>query len=69
MPGSIESDLAKTFRIPEGANPNLIKTLVPLGEGRMVSADYVAGVIAMLASDDAFHINGTEILVDGGKVS
>jgi NAD(P)-dependent dehydrogenase (short-subunit alcohol dehydrogenase family) len=68
MPGSIESDLAHTFRVPEGANRDLIKTLIPLGESKMVSADHVAGVIAMLLSDDACHINGTEIFVDGGKV-
>jgi len=68
MPGSIESDLGSAFRIPEGANPDLIKTLIPFGESKMVSADHVAGAIALLVSDDAFHINGTEITVDGGKI-
>lgn len=68
LPGSIESDLANTFKIPEGANPVLLKTLIPLGESKLVSANHVAGVIALLASDDAYHINGTEIIVDGGRV-
>jgi len=68
MPGSIRSDLSQTFKMPEGANPDLIKTLIPLGESKMVEAEYVASVIAMLLSDDAFHINGTEINVDGGKI-
>lgn len=67
-PGSIESELANTFSIPPGANPELIKVLTPLGKINMVSAAYVAGVIAMLLSDDAFHINGTGITVDGGKI-
>ena len=68
MPGSIESNLSNTFQIPANANPDLIKTLIPFGESKMVSADYVAGVIAMLLSNDAYHINGTEITVDGGKI-
>ncbi len=68
LPGSIESDLANTFKVPEGSNPILLKTLIPLGESKLVSAEYVAGTVALLLSDDAFHINGTEISVDGGKV-
>lgn len=68
MPGSIETGIGKSFTIPEGANRDLLKTLIPLGESRLVSADRVGSVIAFLASDDALHINGTEIDVDGGKV-
>lgn len=68
MPGSIESDLGSSFSIPDGASPDLIKTLVPLGESKMVSADNVAGVVALLLSAEADHINGTEITVDGGKI-
>ena len=33
-----------------------------------VSTEHIAGVIAFLVSDDAFHINGIEIAVDGGKI-
>jgi NAD(P)-dependent dehydrogenase (short-subunit alcohol dehydrogenase family) len=68
MPGSIKSDLADTFMVPTGANRDLVKTLIPLGESKPVSPDHVASVIAMLASDDAMHINGTEIVVDGGRI-
>lgn len=69
LPGSIKSDLAGKFSIPDGANPILLKTLVPFGEANLVDAEQVAGTIALLASDDASHINGTEITVDGGKIS
>jgi NAD(P)-dependent dehydrogenase (short-subunit alcohol dehydrogenase family) len=31
--------------------------------------EVVAGVIAMLASDDGAHINGEDIRVDGGTLS
>jgi NAD(P)-dependent dehydrogenase (short-subunit alcohol dehydrogenase family) len=68
MPGGVESELAQSFCIPKGANAELLKTLVPLGERKLISADYVAGVIAFLASDEALPINGTEITIDGGKV-
>jgi NAD(P)-dependent dehydrogenase (short-subunit alcohol dehydrogenase family) len=68
LPGSVKSHLAEKFDIPTGADPILLKTLVPFGEAKLVDAELVAGTIALLASDDAAHINGTEIIVDGGKV-
>jgi NAD(P)-dependent dehydrogenase (short-subunit alcohol dehydrogenase family) len=68
LPGSIESELAGTFQVPPGANAALLKTLIPLGKSKLVSADHVASVIALLTSDDASHINGTEIAVDGGRI-
>ena len=68
MPGYIETPLARTFAIPEGGNPDLLKTLMPLGKATLITPDKVAGTIAFLASDDAFFINGTEISVDGGKI-
>ena len=68
LPGSIKSGLGDNFSVPEGGNRDLIKTLIPLGESKQVSPDHVAGVIALLASEDAIHINGTEINVDGGRI-
>lgn len=68
LPGSIDTPLAHRFKIPDGADPLLLKSLTPFGEAKMVSADSVAAAIAFLASDDAAHINGTEITVDGGKI-
>jgi len=68
LPGSIKSELGDDFTVPPGANRDLIKTLIPLGESRTVSPEHVASVIAMLTSDDAIHINGTEITVDGGRI-
>lgn len=68
LPGSIDTPLSQSFNIPKGANPELIKSLAPFDKPTMVSPDSVAGAIAFLASDDARHINGTEISVDGGKI-
>ncbi|MBF6541363.1 SDR family oxidoreductase, partial [Nocardia farcinica] len=36
-----------------------------LGQG-FASPDTVAGVVAMLASDDGAFITGTEVRIDGG---
>ena len=68
LPGSIDTPLSRGFNIPEGANPELIKSLIPFGKATMVSPESVGGTIAFLASDDAQHINGTEISIDGGKI-
>lgn len=68
MPGNIESPLSRSFCVPEGADPKLLKALTPLGSPVLVHPEYVAGTIAFLASDDAYFINGTEVSVDGGKI-
>ncbi|QWU99306.1 MULTISPECIES: SDR family NAD(P)-dependent oxidoreductase [Francisella] len=67
-PGSVTTRLADNFIIPQGADSDIIKYLVPFGEPHMVTPDKIAGVIAMLCSDDAYHINGTEIIADGGRI-
>ncbi len=69
LPGRIETGLARGFSIPKGANPELVKTLVPTGRVNLVDPDQVGSVIAFLLSEDALHINGTEILVDGGQIT
>lgn len=68
MPGSIETPLGRSFSVPAGANPELLKSLTPFDKTITVSPDSVAGSIAFLLSDDAQHINGTEISIDGGKI-
>lgn len=68
LPGSIDTPLARSFKIPEGADPKLLKSLVPFDHAVLVSPESVAAAIAFLASEDAFHINGTEISIDGGKI-
>lgn len=68
LPGSIETPLAKSFNVPKGANPKLLKSLTPFDSSTLVTPEHVAATIAFLASDDAFYINGTEISVDGGKI-
>lgn len=68
LPGSIDTPLARSFNVPKGGDPKLIKAVAPFGNVSLVSPEAIAGTIAFLASDDARHINGTEITVDGGKI-
>src|ERR1700751_5122982 len=74
-PGSIKSALtdATAGYIPQDADWTLLSRLMPIlpttvksrGAG-MADPSAVAGVIAMLVSDDGAFITGTEIRVDGG---
>ncbi|SED11433.1 NAD(P)-dependent dehydrogenase, short-chain alcohol dehydrogenase family [Streptomyces sp. 2224.1] len=67
-PGSIASGMTSggVPGLPEDADTSLFDKLTPaLGEG-FASPDTVAGVIAMLASQDGAFITGTEIRIDGG---
>ncbi len=67
-PGSIESGMT-TGRgpgLPEDADMSLFVKLAPaLGQG-FAGPETVAGVVAMLASDDGAFVTGTEVRIDGG---
>ncbi|MGW8887348.1 SDR family NAD(P)-dependent oxidoreductase [Streptomyces sp. NPDC055749] len=67
-PGSISSDMTsgKGPGLPADADLSLFMKLAPaLGQG-FASPDTVAGVVAMLGSEDGAFITGTEIRIDGG---
>ncbi len=64
LPCDIATPMFSQFAMPEGGDWKLLKrVMAPKGSG--VPAD-VAGVVAMLASDDAAHVTGAEVRVDGG---
>jgi len=66
-PGDIATPMSKGARMPSGADFSWMdrcsSLLGPKGP------EVVAGVVAMLASDDGIHINGEHIRVDGGTLS
>lgn len=68
LPGGVDTPLNNTFHVPPGADPKLLKSLIPFDTPSLITPDCVAATIAFLASDDAMHINGTEVSVDGGKI-
>ncbi|MFI5802928.1 SDR family NAD(P)-dependent oxidoreductase [Streptomyces sp. NPDC051561] len=67
-PGSIASDMTsgRGPGLPEDADMTLFMKLAPaLGAG-FAGPETVAGVVAMLGSEDGAFITGTEIRIDGG---
>jgi meso-butanediol dehydrogenase/(S,S)-butanediol dehydrogenase/diacetyl reductase len=66
-PGSIKTPMTGGLAMPEGVDLTLIHRAMPLDIPR--GPETVAGVIAMLASEDGAHINGEYIRVDGGTLS
>ncbi|MFD5612432.1 SDR family NAD(P)-dependent oxidoreductase [Kitasatospora sp. NPDC127060] len=65
-PGSIDSGMTNNPGLPADADFSLLAKLSPaLGQG-FAGPDTVAGVIAMLASDDGAFVTGTELRIDGG---
>jgi NAD(P)-dependent dehydrogenase (short-subunit alcohol dehydrogenase family) len=66
-PGSIETPITQAFHVPEGANPKLVRRIMPLTG--FAGPEKVANVVAMLASDEGSHITGEEIRIDGGALA
>lgn len=66
-PGSIDTPITGAFTLPEGADPKLLHRIMsPVG---MAQPEVVAAAIAYLGSDDASHVNGADLRVDGGTHS
>jgi meso-butanediol dehydrogenase/(S,S)-butanediol dehydrogenase/diacetyl reductase len=66
-PGSIQTPMTTRNKLPENPDMKLIMRAAALDRPR--GPETVAGVIAMLASEDGAHINGEHIRVDGGTLS
>jgi NAD(P)-dependent dehydrogenase (short-subunit alcohol dehydrogenase family) len=66
-PGSVSTPMIDAFQLPEGADRKLVNRIMPLDEFR--GPETVASSIAFLASEDAAHINGTALRVDGATLS
>lgn len=66
-PGDIKTGMTQGIDYPDNMDFDLIPRIMsltgPLGP------EVVAGVIAMLASEDGIHITGEDIRVDGGTLS
>jgi NAD(P)-dependent dehydrogenase (short-subunit alcohol dehydrogenase family) len=65
-PGGIETAMREAFRLPDGADPKLLRRIQPFTGFR--GPETVADTIAFLASDEAAHITGTALRVDGGML-
>lgn len=66
-PGSIETPITAQFHLPEGADGKLLHRIMsPSG---MAEPWVVAAAIAYLGSDDATHVNGADLRIDGATHS
>jgi len=66
-PGSIETPITQAFRIPEGADAKLVRRMMPLTG--FTGPEAVAAAVAWVASDEAAHVTGETIRIDGGALS
>lgn len=66
-PGDIKTDMTRGIDFPESMDYSLMGRISSLTGPQ--GAEVVAGVIAMLISDDGAHITGEDIRVDGGTLS
>lgn len=70
-PGEIDTEIASSTQL-RNAEETAIPVMwpegqVPISDGKPGRSEDVASVIAFLASDDARHVTGTPIWVDGGQ--
>jgi NAD(P)-dependent dehydrogenase (short-subunit alcohol dehydrogenase family) len=63
-PGSIDTPMSSGAEIPEDADRELLARILPLDHAR--GPESVAAMITLLASDEAAHVNGEDVRVDGG---
>ncbi|SUA47938.1 Glucose 1-dehydrogenase [Nocardia africana] len=69
VPGGITSGITNNLQTPEDADWNLFSRLTGwLNGGALGEPADVAGVVAMVASEDGRYITGSEIRVDGGAL-
>jgi len=63
-PASIDTPIQQAFQLPEGADAKLLQRILPLNG--FAKPETCAAAIAFLASDEASHVNGANLVVDGG---
>jgi len=66
-PGSIETPIQNEFFFPEGADQSLLRRIMAFDTSR--GPEYVASVIAFVASEDGAHMCGSVLRCDGGTLS
>ncbi|WP_280266539.1 SDR family NAD(P)-dependent oxidoreductase [Nocardia wallacei] len=69
VPGGITTGITSNLEVPEDTDWSLMARLTGwLDNGALGHPEDVAGVVAMVASDEGRYITGSEIRVDGGAL-
>ncbi|GAB5450657.1 MAG: SDR family NAD(P)-dependent oxidoreductase [Halioglobus sp.] len=66
-PGDIQTDMARGIDFPDSMDWELMPRIQSISGPK--PPETVAGLIAMLASEDGVHITGEDVRVDGGTLS
>ena len=66
-PGGMRTPLTKGFRLPEGANPDVLRPVV--SRVGVSEPEEVAECVAYVASDAARYMIGSVVSIDGGLVA
>ena len=66
-PGAIDTPITGAFHLPEGADIKLLGRVTPLGP--FGTPEGIAAAIAFVASDEASHMNGADLLIDGATLA
>jgi meso-butanediol dehydrogenase/(S,S)-butanediol dehydrogenase/diacetyl reductase len=66
-PGAIDTPITGEFHLPEGADIKLLDRVTPIGA--FGSPEGIAAAIAYVASDEASHMNGADIVIDGATIA
>ena len=67
-PASIETNMSTQTPLPSNINKRLLKKIMPV-DGVNRTPEDIASAIVFLASEDAVHINGIDLRVDGGLLT
>lgn len=67
-PGAIDTPITSAFHLPEGADIRLLNRVTPIS-GNFGTPEGIAAAIAYVASDEASHMNGADILIDGATLA
>ena len=67
-PASIETPMSTSPNLPKDIDTRLLKKIMPV-DGVNRTPEDIASAIVFLASEDAVHINGIDLRVDGGLLT
>lgn len=66
-PGAVSTPIMEAFKLPEGADEKLLYRVMPLGP--YGTPEGIAAAVAYVGSDEASHMNGADVLLDGATLA